>query len=74
MSYSLSEAATACGIYKSTVLRSIKSGRLSATKDALGQWRIEPAELHRVYPPVQSNDADGNGTRHGATGIERARA
>jgi len=67
MSYSLSEAATACGIYKSTVLRSIKSGRLTATKDAFGQWRIEPAELHRVYPPVQSNDADGNGTCHGAT-------
>jgi hypothetical protein len=67
MSYSLSNAAAACGIYKSTVLRSIKSGRLTATKDALGQWRIEPAELHRVYPPVQSNDADGNETRHGAT-------
>src|ERR1700739_686023 len=61
MSYSLSNAAAACGIYKSTVLRSIKSGRLTATKDALGQWRIEPAELHRVYPPAQSK------TRHGAT-------
>jgi hypothetical protein len=67
MSYSLSNAAAACGINKSTVLRSIKGGRLTATKDALGQWRIEPAELHRVYPPVQSNGADGNGTRHGAT-------
>ena len=67
MSYSLSNAAAACGIYKSTVLRSIKSGRLTASKDAFGQWRIEPAELHRVYPPVQSNDADGNGTRHDAT-------
>jgi hypothetical protein len=69
MSYSLSNAAAACGIYKSTVLRSIKAGRLTATKDALGQWRIEPAELHRVYPPVQSNGADGNGTRHGATTV-----
>jgi hypothetical protein len=67
MSYSLSNAATACGINKSTVLRSIKSGRLTATKDALGQWRIEPAELHRVYPPMQANDADGNGTPYGAT-------
>jgi hypothetical protein len=37
MSYSLSNAAAACGVYKSTVLRSIKSGRLTATKDALGQ-------------------------------------
>ena len=67
MSYSLSEAATACGVYKSTILRSIKAGRVTGTKDAFGQWRIEPAELHRVYPPAQSNDADGNGTRHGTT-------
>ena len=50
MSYSLSEAATACGIPRSTLLLSIKTGRLTATKDALGQWRIEPAELHRVCP------------------------
>jgi excisionase family DNA binding protein len=66
MSYSLSEAATACGVYKSTILRSIKAGRLTGTKDALGQWRIEPAELHRVYAPAQRNGADNN-ARHGAT-------
>jgi hypothetical protein len=23
----------------------------SAIKDELGRWQIEPAELHRVYPP-----------------------
>jgi hypothetical protein len=72
MSYSLSNAAAACGVYKSTVLRSIKAGRLTATKDALGQWRIEPAELHRVYPPAQSNDADGTSTRHDAATALRA--
>jgi hypothetical protein len=72
MSYSLSNAAAACGVYKSTVLRSIKAGRLTATKDALGQWRIEPAELHRVYPPAQGDDEDGNGTRHGAAEALRA--
>jgi excisionase family DNA binding protein len=67
MSYSLSEAATACGVYKSTILRSIKAGRLTGTKDALGQWRIEPAELHRVYAPAQRNGAESNGARPGAT-------
>jgi len=50
VSYSLSEAATACGVYKETLRQSIKTGRLTGTKDALGQWRIEPAELHAVYP------------------------
>jgi excisionase family DNA binding protein len=57
MSYSLAEAAKATGLYKSTILRSIKAGRLTGTKDARGQWQIEPAELHRVYAPASS----GNG-------------
>jgi predicted site-specific integrase-resolvase len=48
MSYSLSQAATAIGMYRSTVLRAIKAGKISAIKDEHGQWQIEPAELHRV--------------------------
>src|SRR5262249_22944842 len=51
MPYRLSEAAAACSLTKSTVRRAIKTGKVSATKDAHGQWHIEPAELHRVYPP-----------------------
>jgi hypothetical protein len=52
MSYSLKQAATATGKSKPTILRSIQSGKISAEKDALGEWQVEPAELHRVYPPV----------------------
>ena len=36
MPYSLQSAATACGVNRSTILRAIKSGRISATKDELG--------------------------------------
>jgi excisionase family DNA binding protein len=53
VSYSLSEAATACGVHTSTLRQSIKTGRLTSTKDVLGQWRIEPDELHRVYPALR---------------------
>src|SRR5215472_15819884 len=56
MSYSLVEAATACGINRSTVLRAIKAGKISASKDEQGEWRSEPVELHRVYLPVQANE------------------
>jgi len=49
---SLSEAAAATGLNKTTVLRSIKSGKISGTRDPLGQWRLDAAELHRVYPLV----------------------
>ena len=59
MPYTLMTAATACGINRSTVLRSIKAGRISATKDEVtGAWLIEPAELHRLYPPVAVPDAN----------------
>jgi len=49
---SLSGAAATTGLNKTTALRSIKSGKISGTRDPLGQWRIDAAELHRVYPPV----------------------
>src|SRR4051812_14817132 len=49
--YTLAEAAKATGKSKSTVLRSIRAGRISAVRDELtGGWLIEPAELHRLYP------------------------
>jgi hypothetical protein len=38
-------------VVKSTVLRAIKAGRISGTKDEQCEWHVEPAELHRVYPP-----------------------
>src|SRR5262249_58366585 len=57
MSYSLVEAAIACGVNRSTVLRAIKASKISASKDEQGEWRIEPAEVHRVYPQVQANEA-----------------
>ena len=34
------------------VLAAIRRGTISAQKNTLGQWAIDPAELHRVYPPV----------------------
>jgi hypothetical protein len=37
---------------KSSILRSIKAGRISGTKDEFGQWCIEPRELHRIYPAL----------------------
>jgi hypothetical protein len=40
----------ATGLNKTSILRAIKSGKLSGTKDENGQWLVEPVELHRVYP------------------------
>ena len=53
MSYSLKQAAAATGKTKTTILRAIQTAKLSATKDAMGAWQVDPAELHRVYPPIE---------------------
>ena len=57
MPYSIAGAAAAAGLNKTTVLRAIKAGKISGSKDEHGQWHVEPAELHRVYPPVMRSDA-----------------
>jgi hypothetical protein len=75
MSYTLGQAAKAVGMSKTSILRSIKAGRISAGRDELGQWAIEPCELHRVYPPLTDDTATGNGTEErGVTGGEAALA
>ena len=55
MVYTLGEAAKATGMSKATISKAIKSGRISASKDETGTFRIDPSELHRVYPPTVSN-------------------
>jgi hypothetical protein len=58
MAYTLGEAAKATGKSKTAIQKAISSHRLSATKDELGQWQIDPAELHRVYPLVNTQVND----------------
>jgi hypothetical protein len=58
MSYTLAEAAAACGLDKSTIRRAVRSGRISGTRDDLGVWHVEPAELHRVFPPTARPEGD----------------
>ena len=54
MVYTLGEAAKATGKSKATISKAIKSGRISASKGDNGVYRIDPSELHRVYPPTPS--------------------
>lgn len=59
--YSLKEAAERTGRGKPAILKAIQKGRISARKNEFGEWQIDPAELHRVYPPVPGT-VSGNGT------------
>ena len=53
------QAADHVGKSKATILKAIKTGRLSASKTDDGEWRIDPVELFRVYqsPPTASPDS-----------------
>jgi excisionase family DNA binding protein len=50
MPLTLAEAAQATGLNRSTILRAIKSGRISGLRDEGGAWAVQPVELHRVFP------------------------
>jgi hypothetical protein len=49
--FSLRQAATEARTSKSTILRAINSGRLSAARTDDGGYAIDASELFRVYPP-----------------------
>jgi hypothetical protein len=63
----LSDAANAAGVAKSTIWRAIKSGRISASRTVTGSYQVDAAELFRVFPAVQKNDP----TKQVAMGIEQ---
>jgi hypothetical protein len=55
-------AARATGLSKSTIHRAVKAGRVSAGRSDTGDYAIDPAELHRVFPPVQDATPSGSGS------------
>jgi hypothetical protein len=52
MAYTMGQAARATGISKPRLSRAIKAGKISAERQDDGSYTIDPAELHRVYPPA----------------------
>jgi hypothetical protein len=78
--YTIGTAAKATGKSKSTISRDVEKGKISAVKNEDGSYAIDPAELHRVYPPVgssnglgesQSNDLQPGDGSSGTGGPER---
>ena len=60
MTYTLGIAARGTGPSKSTIHRAIKAGRVSAGRSDTGDYAIDPADLHRVFPPVDAAARSGN--------------
>ena len=51
----LTTAAQAAGVNRSTVVRALKNGRLSATSNEIGERCIDTAELMRVFGPLKAD-------------------
>src|SRR3954470_3883302 len=52
---SLRDAAERVGVHRTSLLRSIKTGRLSATRTESGGYRGDGAGLFRAFPPLSPN-------------------
>lgn len=66
MKYTAGQAAKASGVSTATITRSLKSGKISGQKDEKGAWAIDPAELHRVFPPLASQKPEKPSTQQDA--------
>ena len=72
MLLTLGKAAIEVGKSKPTILKALKTGRLSGVKVGT-EWQIESSELFRVYPPKEKvNDNDFRHTNPEVNPIEIA--
>jgi hypothetical protein len=60
MVITLKEAAECTGKTKVALLKAIQKGRFSASKNEKGEWEIVPAELFRVYHPIDNRFTTGS--------------
>lgn len=67
MKYTAGQAAKAAGVSKATITRALQSGKISGLKDDSGAWSIDPAELHRVFPPVTHEPPETQIVKQSAT-------
>jgi hypothetical protein len=70
MSFTLTAGATATGLNRTTILRAIKSGKISGAKDEHGEWHIEPVARTETRSDATPQHAPGE--RRGAAHTRNA--
>ncbi|WP_026606236.1 hypothetical protein [Methylocapsa acidiphila] len=58
MYFSLGQAAKEAGVAKSTISKALSSGKLSYTEKGTAGYKIDPAELFRVFPKTSKPEPD----------------
>ena len=67
MKLTLGQASKETGVSKATLSRALKSGKLSGDRQEDGSFKIDPAELFRVF---QRNTSDNPNVKQTVTPIE----
>lgn len=65
--YTLGDAAKATGKSKPTISRALKRGDISGQKNSKGEYELDPAEVHRVYPRVTGNSNENGSMKQSDT-------
>lgn len=58
MYFSLGQAAKEAGVAKSTISKALSSGKLSYAEKSTAGYKIDPAELFRVFPKSSANGSE----------------
>lgn len=66
--FSIRDAAREAGVSKTSILRAIQSGRMSAPRKDDGGYAIDPAELFRVFPPKGTGVGQGDRSEDASPG------
>ena len=66
MALSAKDAAEQVGMSKAGIIKAIRTGKLSGTKNQNGEWEIDASELFRVYKPVSKSESAPVSTNTGA--------
>lgn len=60
---SLAEAMEKTDVSRNTLIRAIKSGRMSGSKNEHGEYRVDAAELFRVFEPTPVGEVTATATQ-----------
>jgi hypothetical protein len=53
--YTIATAAAAVGRAKTAIMRAIEAGKIPVAQAENGEMQIDPADLHRIYPPLRTD-------------------
>lgn len=71
--FTAGQAAKEAGVSKTTISKALQSGRLSYVEKTSAGYRIDPAELFRVFPKSSTDNTTVNDEEHPVNSVKIAK-